>query len=358
MALGTSQTGAVIFGRNPEGSDVLLSHPSVSRRHAAVLHDGKGGLFLYEFGSTHGTFLDGRRIPAREAQPLREGSRVKFAESSRTYILRLPAAPAATMEPADTKEALEQLPLSFGGSKKTFGASVAGGGGGGGAGAMSKDAMVAGIAEMMKEIEAAETRRQEQEEAAANGKGQEQEGNDGEEEEEEEEDFGPAASSGTKDHGEAKAAAAAVWRARAAAAAEGEGDDDGDGAAAGKANGKAKQKQREEEQQQVEEAPESVQDMGKRLQVPMSHEVALRGHHKVSRGSGNTRACVCMYILPLDSTSHRPSTQHATSITQHRASRASHWTRRARAWRWAGWTTSCCCTISGAWTARTAPSGT
>jgi hypothetical protein len=299
VALGTSETGAVVFGRNPEATDVLLEHPSISRRHAAVLHDGKGGLFLYEFGSTHGTFLDGRRVPAKEALPLKEGSCVKFAESSRTYILRLPVSPAtaaaASVAPADSKEALEQLPLAFGGSKKTFGASLGGGGGGGGAGpggALSKDAMAAGIAEMMKEIEAADKKRQDAEEAAANGKGQEEEEEEEEEESDEDDDFGPAAPSSsapsTTDPGEAKAAAAAAaWRARAAAGAEGE---DGDGAegGGGKANGKAKHKRRQqqehEEEAAVVEAPEeSVEDVAKRLQVPMSHEVALRGHHKVSR---------------------------------------------------------------------------
>eukprot|EP00624_Nannochloropsis_granulata_P000674 evm.model.NODE_12693_length_17016_cov_21.618065.4 len=151
--VGLGSKAAVIFGRNPDATDVLLEHPSISRRHAAVLHDGKGGLFLYDFGSTHGTFLDGNKVAARTPTALQEGSRVKFAESSRTYMLRLPSAaggaavsmgpPAAIGEKQPTasscasaskaadkekkgeeeepeldKAMLEQLPLSFGGSKK------------------------------------------------------------------------------------------------------------------------------------------------------------------------------------------------------------------------------------------------
>lgn len=52
--------GAVTVGREP-GCDVLLSSPTVSRRHALVAPDGEGWV-VRDLGSGNGTFLDGRRV--------------------------------------------------------------------------------------------------------------------------------------------------------------------------------------------------------------------------------------------------------------------------------------------------------
>lgn len=262
--VGLGSKAALIFGRNPETADVLLEHPSISRRHAAVIHDGKGGLFLYDFGSTHGTFLDGRRVEGRTAIELREGSTVKFAESSRSYILRLPA-PAVTAPAVDDttmmdREALEQLPMSFGTSKK----GKDGGSGGAGAGALSKNAMAEGIAEMMRQIKATEKKREEEASKPSSApvgeeeEEEQEEEDDAEEEEEDDEDhFGPPPpSSAAAAAAEKKATKKKKKRSAAAASSdEGEGDED-------------------------EADHNNPTALAQRFQVPISHEVSLRGHHK------------------------------------------------------------------------------
>ncbi|KAM3575852.1 hypothetical protein VYU27_002192 [Nannochloropsis oceanica] len=282
--VGLGRKAALIFGRNPDSTDVLLEHPSISRRHAAVLHDGKGGLFLYDFGSTHGTFLDGNKVDGRTPTELQEGSRVKFAESSRTYILRLPSAagdaadsmghPAAigghratasstSARGAAGKEKegeegeaeldkgmLEQLPLSFGGSKKV-----------GVAGSMSKSAMAEGIAEMMKEIEATEKKRlqeyeKEGKKAAAGVDGKVNGGGDESDNDEEGHGLKPLAGGNANSTPSSSASSAST-------------------AAAAAARGK-----REKEKEDVEGEEETPATVARRNQVPMSHEVSLRGHHK------------------------------------------------------------------------------
>ena len=243
---------ATIFGRNPDNTDVLVEHPSISRRHAAVLHDGKGGLVLYDFGSTHGTYVDGKRVLGKEEVPLQNGSRIKFAESSRTYVLKLPgrsagglmmppppaakkAASVAAGAAAAEEEAavvpldqalLESMPMSFGGSRKP-GANKA----------LSKDAMAAGIAEMMRQIQDAESKQEQAAEKGGEGEGAEggegdEEDKDDDEEEESDDDFGPRVSGAQK-----------------AARAE-------------------------------EPEPEPEESLATKYQVPMSHEANLRGHHK------------------------------------------------------------------------------
>jgi len=296
--VGLGSKAALIFGRNPDTTDVLLEHPSISRRHAAVLHNGKGGLFLYDFGSTHGTFLDGNKVAGRTPTALQRGSRVKFAESSRTYVLRLPSAaaaaggagggaaaamgppmaigkkPAASASEAAGKEGegegeaeeemdkamLEQLPLSFGGSKKV-----------GVAGSLSKNAMAEGIAEMMKESEATEKKRQqeqekEEKEAAAaaaaaaaevGGKGK-RSGNGEGSDDDEDDDFGPKPPAGAKAKGKPSSSSSSSSSAAAA----------------------ARRKQEEKDEEEEEEEEETPAAMARRYQVPMSHEVSLRGHHK------------------------------------------------------------------------------
>lgn len=223
---------------------------------------------LYDLGSTHGTFLEGERVAAHEPLPLAHGNHVKFAESSRIYTLHIPGeekeAPQATtvsaggvMPPPAVKKAAptvafmpppprpgaasasapvrkqvqeketdgvplddevrKHFPVSFGGSRKT-----------GGGGALSKEAMAAGIAEMMATIQTTE----------AGAAKRDRDDEDGVEEDEDEE-------SSDDEMGPRPASSTGV-----------------------------------EEEGQGESEPASEEDAALRHQIPISHEVGLRGHHK------------------------------------------------------------------------------
>lgn len=72
-----------VLGRNSKMSHEVLDHQSISRRHAALVHNGDGDVFAADLGSTHGTYLNGCKIPAKTASRLKDGDVLKFGESSR-----------------------------------------------------------------------------------------------------------------------------------------------------------------------------------------------------------------------------------------------------------------------------------
>ncbi|GFR41935.1 hypothetical protein Agub_g2728, partial [Astrephomene gubernaculifera] len=79
------------FGRNP-AADFVLEHPSASRLHAVLQFNGDTREpYLYDPGSTHGTFLNKQRIKPRVFVPLAVGHTVRFGASSRLYLLGGPA---------------------------------------------------------------------------------------------------------------------------------------------------------------------------------------------------------------------------------------------------------------------------
>ena len=109
-----SRSGAYVFGRNTEGvtcGAVTLDHDSISRRHAALVHDMQGRVHLIDLGSRHGTRINGVAIAPRKYCELALGASLQFGASTRTYILRgrTPCAPEApakrpvepTAEPAE-----------------------------------------------------------------------------------------------------------------------------------------------------------------------------------------------------------------------------------------------------------------
>ena len=99
------------FGRLP-GCDVILEHPSVSRYHAVLqyrLHGQESrdvqtdvllksttpqdpGFYIYDLGSTHGTFLNKQKLLPRCYHQVRVGQGVRFGGSSRLFILEVMAA--------------------------------------------------------------------------------------------------------------------------------------------------------------------------------------------------------------------------------------------------------------------------
>lgn len=72
-----------VLGRNSKMSHEVLEHQSISRRHAALVHNGDGDVFAADLGSTHGTYVNGCKIAPKTATRLGDGDVIKFGESSR-----------------------------------------------------------------------------------------------------------------------------------------------------------------------------------------------------------------------------------------------------------------------------------
>lgn len=77
-----------IFGRQVVTCDFVLDHPSVSRQHAAVVQHRNGSIYVIDLGSVHGTFVANERVTKDNPVELEVGQSLRFAASSRSYILR------------------------------------------------------------------------------------------------------------------------------------------------------------------------------------------------------------------------------------------------------------------------------
>eukprot|EP00252_Welwitschia_mirabilis_P026135 TRINITY_DN8418_c0_g1_i1.p1 TRINITY_DN8418_c0_g1~~TRINITY_DN8418_c0_g1_i1.p1 ORF type:complete len:446 (+),score=111.83 TRINITY_DN8418_c0_g1_i1:497-1834(+) len=77
-----------IFGRQAATCDFVLDHPSISRQHAAVVQHRNGSIYVIDLGSIHGTFVANERLSKDSPVELEVGQSLRFAASSRSYILR------------------------------------------------------------------------------------------------------------------------------------------------------------------------------------------------------------------------------------------------------------------------------
>ncbi|XP_041420147.1 kanadaptin isoform X2 [Xenopus laevis] len=92
-----SNVSWTLFGRLPS-CHVSLEHPSVSRYHAVLQYrhiqgsdpDEELGFYVYDLGSTHGTFLNKQRIQAKTYCRVKVGHVLKFGGSTRLFILQGP----------------------------------------------------------------------------------------------------------------------------------------------------------------------------------------------------------------------------------------------------------------------------
>lgn len=83
-----------VFGRQTN-CDVQMAHPTVSRHHA-ILQYSKGtddkpqGYYLFDLGSTHGTFLNKNRVRPEMFIRIKVGHQIKLGGSTRLYLLQGP----------------------------------------------------------------------------------------------------------------------------------------------------------------------------------------------------------------------------------------------------------------------------
>lgn len=112
-----SNRAYTVFGRAPD-SDVVLEHPTISRYHAIVQyksefeHGQPPGLYLYDCGSTHGTFINKKRLDPKAYVRIKIGFIIKFGQSTRLYLVQGDAAAqAADSSTADdvTHEQMKQF---------------------------------------------------------------------------------------------------------------------------------------------------------------------------------------------------------------------------------------------------------
>lgn len=80
-----------LFGRDKRASGAIyLRHLSISRQHAALVHDREGRALLIDCGSSHGTFVNGTRVAPGESTQLRRGDTFTLGASTREYRLVVP----------------------------------------------------------------------------------------------------------------------------------------------------------------------------------------------------------------------------------------------------------------------------
>ncbi|KAK6149608.1 hypothetical protein DH2020_017133 [Rehmannia glutinosa] len=77
-----------IFGRQFHACDFVLDHQSVSRQHAAVVPHKNGSIYVIDLGSAHGTFVANERLTKNSPVELEVGQSLRFAASTRIYVLR------------------------------------------------------------------------------------------------------------------------------------------------------------------------------------------------------------------------------------------------------------------------------
>jgi FHA domain-containing protein len=78
-----SSSGATI-GRSRD-CDIVLADPNVSRRHAEVRPDGRGGWQVRDLGSTNGVKVNGRRIDG--PAPVQTGDRLALGTADVRFVL-------------------------------------------------------------------------------------------------------------------------------------------------------------------------------------------------------------------------------------------------------------------------------
>ncbi|KAL5582054.1 hypothetical protein UlMin_014496 [Ulmus minor] len=84
------EKGAYMFGR-VDLCDFVLDHPTISRFHAVLQFKRSGDAYIYDLGSTHGTFVNKIQLEKKTYVDLHVGDVVRFGQSSRLYIFQGPS---------------------------------------------------------------------------------------------------------------------------------------------------------------------------------------------------------------------------------------------------------------------------
>lgn len=83
-------SGQVRIGRDPARNDLVYpaNTPGVSGAHCVLTMEG-GQLWLTDLGSSHGTYLNGRKLPPNQAAPLGQGDRFYLGSEKETFQIAI-----------------------------------------------------------------------------------------------------------------------------------------------------------------------------------------------------------------------------------------------------------------------------
>ena len=80
-------------GRSAAHVDIVIADESISRQHAAIVHDTERQTFLIDLGSAGGSYVDGERCPPERPVTLKDGSELSFGVAPATYTFRVAKEP-------------------------------------------------------------------------------------------------------------------------------------------------------------------------------------------------------------------------------------------------------------------------
>ena len=89
----------VVLGRSEGRSDITVPDGSVSRQHAAIVHD-EDTTFVVDLGSAHGTFLDSARLETGVYTKINGEAKLAFGSATFGYTLAVGAPRAASGQAA------------------------------------------------------------------------------------------------------------------------------------------------------------------------------------------------------------------------------------------------------------------
>lgn len=78
-----------VFGAHPKKSDIILRHESISRVHSGLLIDKDIGVVVLDLMSKAGTKLDGAPCSGCIPYTVKNGQKIHFGLSTRTYIISI-----------------------------------------------------------------------------------------------------------------------------------------------------------------------------------------------------------------------------------------------------------------------------
>ena len=97
-----------LFGRLEKVVDFVLSHPTISRVHFALVHHRSGSCFVVDLDSGYGTAINGTKLVANAPTKVNNGDKLQVGNSSRTYVLHVPQAELYADVPLSKRQLQQQ----------------------------------------------------------------------------------------------------------------------------------------------------------------------------------------------------------------------------------------------------------